>query len=113
MLAVLGYFFFGSAIIALGVTWQVRSIENDWWALVKYNLMISPFLFLANTLLSMGFGKGHAVLQNVAAVVAFQTVIYYGFLVLFSYFLLGDKITLVKAIAGISLMAAGIWVLKS
>ena len=48
-----------------------------------------------------------------AAVVAFQTVIYYSFLVLFAYLLMGDKISLTKAVTGVALMAAGIWVLKS
>lgn len=113
MLSVMGYFLLGSAIIALGVTWQVSRIDNEWWALIKYNLMISPFLFFANNLLSMGFGKGHEVIPNMAAVVAFQTVIYYSFLVLFAYLLMGDKISLTKAVTGVALMAAGIWVLKS
>ena len=113
MYSILGYFLLGSAIIALGVTYQVRHIENDWWALVKYNLTIAPFLFFANTLLSMGFGKGHAVMNNMAATVAIQTILYYSFLILFSYYLLGDKISFFKAIGGVSLIAAGIWVLKS
>ena len=113
MVSVLGYFLLGSAIIALGVTWQVRHIENDWWALIKYNLTIAPFLFFANTLLSMGFGKGHLVIKNMAAVVAFQTVAYYGFLLLFSYLILGDKVSLLKAVTGVALMATGVWVLRS
>ncbi len=113
MLSIVSYFFLGSAIIALGVTYQVGYIENNWWALVKYNLTIAPFLFIANMLLSMGFGKGHALLNNMAATVAMQTFLYYGFLVLFSYLILGDKISFVKVIGGISLIAAGIWMLKS
>lgn len=113
MLGILACFVFGSAIIALGVSWQVKHISNDWWALAKYNLTISPLLFLANILLSMGFGLGHSVIKNVPAVVALQTIIYYAFLILFSYFLVGDKISLAKAAAGVTLLAAGIWVLKS
>ena len=113
MFGILACFVFGSAIIALGVSWQVKYISNDWWALTKYNLTISPLLFIANILLSMGFGLGHGVVKNVPAVVALQTVIYYAFLIFFSYYLVGDKISFVKAAAGVTLLAAGIWVLKS
>lgn len=113
MLGILAFFAVGSAIIALGVSWQVKHISTEWWALVKYNLTISPLLFFANVLLSMGFGMGHSVIKNVPAVVALQTVIYYAFLILFSYYLVGDKISLIKATTGVALLVAGIWVLKS
>lgn len=113
MFLVLSCFVVGSAVIALSVAWQIKHIEPSWLAVAKYQLYIAPALFLANIILSVGFGQGHNFVKNTPAVIATQTVIYYFFLTLFSVYIVGDKISLVKAVSGVALIIAGVIVLKS
>ncbi|MFZ7104666.1 MAG: hypothetical protein ACOWWO_18685 [Peptococcaceae bacterium] len=113
MTLILGLLAVGSFIIALTVSWQVKYIAPDFLTIAKYNLLIAPVLFLANVSLGMAFTKGHQLYKNLPLMIASQTFIYYLFILAFSMYLLGDKISVTKTLCAFSLIAFSIWLIKS
>jgi len=103
----------GSAIIAFTVSWQVKYVSPDLISVLKFNLLIIPLLFIANTSLGLSFIKGHKFLMNLPLLIASQSFIYYLMIVFFSVYLLGDKLSVARAVMAFSLMAFSIWLLKS
>jgi len=103
----------GSAIIAVTVTWQVKHVNSDFLSIAQYNFRIIPFLFIANVSLGMAFIKGHLVVKNLPLLIASQTFIYYIFILLFTIILLGDKVSIPRALVAFILMTVSIWLLKS
>lgn len=110
---IIGLLVLGSFIIALTVSWQVKYIDPSFISVTKYNLLIAPILLVANISLGIGFIKGHSFYQNLPLMIAAQTFIYYLFILFFSVYLLGDKISLVKTIMAFTLISFSIWLLKS
>lgn len=110
---VLGLISIGSLILALTVSWQVKNVNPDWLSVAQYNLKIIPLLFIANISLGMAFIKGNEVVKNLPMLVASQTFIYYIFILLFTIFLLGDKVSIPRALIAFGLMVVAIWLLKS
>ncbi|KJS23610.1 MAG: hypothetical protein VR72_00420 [Clostridiaceae bacterium BRH_c20a] len=110
---IIGLLGVGSFIIALTVSWQVKNINPDFISVAKYNLMIAPILFLANISLGIGFTKGHQIYKNLPLIIASQTFIYYLFILGFSMYLLGDKVSVIKALLAFSMIAFAIWLIKS
>jgi len=103
----------GSLILAWTVSWQVKYINSDWLSIAQYNFRIIPFLFIANFSLGMAFIKGHRVVKNLPLLIASQSFIYYIFILLFTLYLLGDKVSTIRVVAAFSLMAFSVWLLKS
>lgn len=99
--------------MALIVSWQVKHVPTDLMSIAKFYLYISPLVLIANIALAAGFARAHETIHNLTAVVACQTLIYYLCLIAFSLLILGDKVSLTRAIFGIALMVAGIYVLKT
>lgn len=110
---VLGLITIGSFILAFTVSWQVKNVNPEWLSVAQYNLKIIPLLFIANVSLGMAFIKGNDVVKNLPMLIAFQTFIYYIFILLFTLYLLGDKVSVPRAIFAFCLMAVSIWLLKS
>jgi drug/metabolite transporter (DMT)-like permease len=102
----------GSLLIAFLMTWQVKYIQPQMLDVLKYNAYILLPMWVANSALGMGFIIGHSTFKNFTLVVAGQTFVYYCFLVIFSYFLLGERPDFVRLILGFSLIISGIYVLK-
>ena len=75
--------------------------------MLRYNLAILPLVFLANVFLGIGFIKAHETLKNLPLLVAGQTFTYYSFVLAFSVFLLGERVSVVKTVAGMALIAVG------
>lgn len=103
---------FGSAMISLVVSWQVKYIPPEFGALARYNLLIAPLIFSANLALGTAFVRAHVIMKNLPFLVALQTFIYYLFLLAFSVLLVGEKVSIARALLGFTLMVLGIWVLK-
>ncbi len=103
---------YGSGMISLLISWQVKHVAPELGALARYNLIIIPLIFSANLALGTAFVRAHVVLKNLPFLVALQTFIYYLFLLVFSVLLVGEKISVARALLGFSLMVLGIWILK-
>ena len=102
----------GSLILAFVLSWQVKYIPAEIYAVIRFNLLMLPLLLAANVALGTAFIKANEIINNMPLVAAMQTFIYYIFIVLFTVFFLGDKVSLSRALAGFSLIAAGIFLLK-
>jgi len=88
----------GSAVLAFALSWQVKYVPPAVGPVVRYNLVILPLIFLANVLLGIGFVKAHRVLKNLPLLAAGQTFMYYLFLLAFSIFLAGDRVSVARAV---------------
>lgn len=104
---------FGSAILSFLISWQVRHIVPDFWPVARYNLVVLPLIFVANTAMGLAFVRAHGTVKNLPLLVAGQSFIYYIFVVAFLVLLVGDKITVGRAVAGFALIAAGVYLLKA
>ncbi|NLT94667.1 MAG: hypothetical protein GXW85_03895 [Clostridia bacterium] len=113
MVFVLGLITLGALILAGTVSWQVKYVNPEWLSVALYNLKILPLLFTANLSLGMAFIKGNDAVKNLPMLIASQTFIYYIFILLFTIYLLGDKVSVPKALLAFCLMAISIWLLKS
>ena len=102
----------GSLILAFVISWQVKYIPAEIYAVIRFNILMLPLLLAANVALGTAFIKANGIINNMPLVAAMQTFIYYIFLVLFAIFFLGDMISLSRALAGFGLIAAGIFLLK-
>ncbi len=103
---------FGSLVLSFLVSWQVKFIRPDFWSVARYNLIVLPFLYLANLALGNAFVRAHAAVKNLPFLSAAQAFFYYLFLFLFSAVLVGDKLPVTRALAGFLLIVLGIWVLR-
>jgi hypothetical protein len=103
---------FGSAVLAFIISWQVRYVQPELGQIVRYNFMMLPLILAANIALATAFIRGNAVLKNLPLLAAAQSFIYYMFIVAFSIILVGEKVSLGRAVAGFGLIAAGVLVLK-
>jgi len=102
----------GSAILSFLVAWQVKTVPPEIGAVIRYNLMVLPLFFLANTALGAGFIRMHETIKNLPLIVAGQSFMYYVFLLAFSVLLVNDKVLVSRAVAGFILIVAGIAMLK-
>ena len=102
----------GSLILAFVLSWQGKYIPAEIYAVIRFNLLILALLLAANVALGTAFIKANEIINNMPLVAAMQTFIYYIFIVLFTIFFLGDKVSLSRDLAGFSLIAAGIFLLK-
>ena len=102
----------GSLILAFVISWQVKYMSAEIYAVIRFNILMLPLLLAANVALGTAFIKANGIINNMPLVAAMQTFIYYIFLVLFAIFFLGDMISLSRALAGFGLIAAGIFLLK-
>ncbi|OAT84769.1 hypothetical protein A6M21_17445 [Desulfotomaculum copahuensis] len=75
---------------------------------MKYNLIMLPLLFVANAALGIGFIRAHETIRNLPLVVAGQSFMYYAFLAAFSVLLVGDKVSVARAVMGFVLIAVGV-----
>mgnify|MGYP000961127246 CR=1 FL=1 len=112
MAAAISYLVGGSAILALVITFQVKNVPPVVVEVLKYYLKVLPALFLANSLLGMGFLLAHKILKNLPLVAAMQSVAYYLFLLVFALLILGDKISIPRTLLGFALLGLGIFILK-
>lgn len=103
----------GSTLLAFFVSWQVKVAGVDVWSVARYNLMILPLLFVANTFLGVGINRGHQMFEKLPLWVALQTAIYYLMITLFSIILLQNKISLGKTGIALALIIIAIYLLKS
>ncbi|MBC9782948.1 hypothetical protein H1S01_00300 [Heliobacterium chlorum] len=101
----------GSLLIALTVTVQAKFIEPSLWPALRYNLMILPIIYIANTLLNVSFTKGQGSFGSLAVVVGTQVGIYMTCLVIFSAFLLHQYPSW-NTLFGVALLVAGAIVLN-
>lgn len=112
-MVIIGLLGLGSLLIALIMTLQVKYVDPIFIDVLKFNIYTFPVLFLANLSLGIGFIKGHQVFKNFPFLLAGQTFIYYLMILLFSVTILGDKISIIKAIIAYLFIITGIWILKS
>ena len=109
---ILALLVFGSAALAFMISWQVRYVQPELLQVVRFNLYMLPLIFAANIALATAFIRANTVFKNLPLLAAAQSFIYYMFIVAFSILLVGEKISLWRAVAGFGLIAAGVWVLK-
>ncbi len=105
-------FFIGSLILALLISWQIKTVPADLLSIAKFYLYTSPILIISNSLLSYGFAQAHNAIKNLPAAIAGQTLIYFLCILGVSLWLLNDKISIIHSIIGILLIVSGIYVLK-
>ena len=113
MAAVIFYLSSASALLALIVTWQAKTVEPTLISIAKFNLMVLPFIYLSNTFLGLGINKGHELTNNLPLMVATQGLFYNMVILLLSIVILGDKVSVVKALVAFALISSGIYLLKS
>lgn len=112
MAVVVALLLFGSAVLSFMLTWQVKHVPAEFYPVVRYNVLMLPLILAANVALATAFIRANEVVKNMPLVAAAQSFMYYFFIVLFTIFLLGEKLSVGRAVLGFSLMAAGIWILK-
>jgi len=112
LLPVFFFLAFGSFVLSFLLCWQVKFISPELWPVARYNLIILPFLYLANLSLGYAFVRAHAAVKNLPFLSAAQAFFYYLFIFIFSAVLVNDRVPAAKALAGFSLIVLGIWVLK-
>lgn len=112
MATIVALIIFGSGLLTLLLSWQVKHVSPDFGSVIRYNLLILPLLFAANVALGVAFIRANGVVKNLPLLVAAQSFIYYLFLLAFSVLLIGEKISIGRAVVGFGLMAVGVWVLK-
>ncbi len=113
MTAVILYLTSASTLLALVVTWQAKTVDPTFSAIAKYNLMVLPLIYLANTFLGLGINKGHELTGNLPLLVASQGMFYNLAILVFSIFILGDKASVVKTLIAFALISSGLYILKS
>jgi len=113
MIAIAALLALGSSILSFLISWQVKHIVPEIWPVTRYNLVILPLTFIANTALGLAFVRAHGVVKNLPLLVAAQSFLYYFFVLVFSVLLVGDKIPVGRAIAGFVLMAVGAYLIKN
>jgi len=113
MTAVIFYLTSASALLAFIVTWQAKTVEPTLLSIAKFNLMMLPFIYLSNTFLGLGINKGHDVTGNLPLMVAGQGLVYNLCILAFSILILGDKVSVVKALIAFALICSGVYILKS
>ncbi len=101
----------GSAVLSFLVACQVKTVPLAIIPVIKYNLIVLPLFFLANTALSVGFIYVHETIKNLPLVVAGKSFMYYVFLLMFSVLLVEDEVSVVRALEGFALIAEGAAVL--
>lgn len=101
-----------AVLFAFLMVWQVKHVPNDPFAILKYNLIIAPIIYIANSALGMAFIKGHEFIANLPLINAVQTFIYYLLLLFFSVWILGDEIDIGRATLAFLLIAIAVWLLK-
>ncbi len=112
MAIIVALIIFGSGLLPLLLSWQVKHVSPDFGSVTRYNLLILPFIFAANVALGVAFIRANEVVKNLPLLVAAQSFIYYLFILAFSILLIGEKISIGRAVVGFGLMAVGVWVLK-
>jgi hypothetical protein len=103
---------FGSLVLSFMLSWQVKHVPAEIYPVIRYNVLMLPLILAANVALATAFIRANEVVKNLPLVAAVQSFIYYFFIVVFTIFLVGEKIPISRAVVGFSLMAAGIWILK-
>jgi len=111
---------FGSVVLSFLLALQVKlvapgrapTMEGVGAAVVRYNLFVLPLIFLANVALGICFVQMHQTVKNLPLLVAAQTFVYYLSLFVISWFGLGDRIPPVRALLGLGLLMAGVYVLR-
>lgn len=103
---------FGSAVLSFMIAWQVRHVQPEFISVARYNLFMLPLIFAANIALATAFIRANGVVKNLPMLAAAQSFIYYLFILAFSILIIGEKISIGRAVVGFGLMAAGVWVLK-
>jgi hypothetical protein len=83
----LGYLAFGSAIIALLMAWQVKTVAPNSLDILKFNAYIIIPIWIANSALGIGFIKAQDIFKSFPLTAAVQTFFYYIFLTIASYYL--------------------------
>lgn len=110
---------FGSVVLSFLLALQIRLVPPVGGtlvvgaAVVRYNLIVLPLIFLANAALGMSFVQAHQTVKNLPLLVAAQTFVYYLSLFIYSWLGLGDRIPPVRALLGLGLIAAGVYALRS
>lgn len=102
----------GSALLAVVITVQIRSVAPNVGPLLLYYVKVLPVIFLANASLGYAFVRAHQTVKNLPLLVSFQSVAYYICLLVLSIIVLGDKVSVPRVLAGFALMGAGIFMLK-
>lgn len=103
---------FGSAALAFMIAWQVRYVQPEFISVARYNLLMLPLIFAANIALATAFIRANGVIKNLPLMAAAQSFIYYLFILAFTILIVGEKVSIGRAVIGFGLMAAGVWVLK-
>lgn len=98
MIATILLVIFGSALLSLLIACQVKYVSPEIVAVVRYNLVILPLIFLANTALGASFTRAHETVKNLPLLAAGQSFVYYLFLLVFSVLLVGDKVSFPRAV---------------
>jgi hypothetical protein len=111
---------FGSIVLSFLLALQVKLVSPGMAptlggvgaAVARYNLFVLPLIFLANVALGMSFVQAHQTVKNLPLLVAAQTFVYYLSLLIYSWFGLGDRVPPVRALLGLGLLMAGVFVLR-
>ncbi len=103
----------GSVLLALIITWQTKTIDPNLLSIAKYNLLVLPLLYIANTLLGLGINKAHGISGNLPLWVASQGMFYNLAILVFSIVILGDKVSIAKTLVAFLLISTGLYLLKS
>ncbi|MBZ4653461.1 MAG: putative rane protein [Peptococcaceae bacterium] len=113
MAIVVTYLAIGSTLLAFLITWQAKTVNPDLFSIAKYNLLVLPAIYIANTLLGTGITKGHDLMGNMPLLIAIQSFFYNLLILLFSVVILKDDISVFKAFFAFFLITVGIYILKS
>ncbi len=113
MAVVITYLAIGSTLLAFLITWQAKTVNPDLLSIAKYNFLILPAIYIANTLLGTGITRGHDLIGNMPLVISIQSFFYNLLILLFSIVILKDNVSLLKAFLAFCLITAGIYILKS
>lgn len=64
MALIVSLLIFGSGLISLLVSWQVKFIPPEFGALARYNFLITQLIFSANLALGTAFVRAHVIMKN-------------------------------------------------
>lgn len=112
LVTILLLLFFSAGLFAFLMVWQVKTVPSDIFSVLKYNFTIIPLVFLANSALGLAFIKGHDIIENLPLINVVQTFIYYLLLMLFSVWLLGDRVSTGRGLVAFVLIGVAIWLLR-
>lgn len=113
MLVIAGLLAFGSLLVALTMTLQVKYVDPVFIQVLKFNLLMIPVLVAGNVSLGMGFIKGQKILHNFPLLLSGQTFIYYIMILIFSVAMLGDKLSIPKVLIAYVFIVIGIGIMRS